>query len=70
MKWMLLAVLLAVVAGIIGISLYGIKLFRKMICRCPYAKAPTPDEAEEPIRLDPDWEPFREAFQEGKKYIS
>ena len=67
MKWLLCIMLAAVIVGIVGVSVYGYKLFRKMIYRCPYAKAPTPEEADEPIRLDQDWDPFREAFQEGKK---
>ena len=69
MKWLLCIMLAAVIVGIVGVSVYGYKLFRKMIYRCPYAKAPTPEEADEPIRLDQDWDPFREAFQEGKKYF-
>ncbi len=64
--WIAVIVLLAVV---VGFSLYGIKLFRKMICRRPYCKAPTREEADEPMKLDPLWVPYREAFQEGKKYF-
>lgn len=64
--WIVAAVLAAVV---IGFSVYGIKLFRKMICREPYALAPTREEAEEPMHLDSLWAPYRMAFQEGKKFF-
>ena len=60
---------IALIAVGIGFSAYGIKLFRKMICREPYALAPTPEEAEEPMKLDSLWSPYRMAFQEGKKFF-
>ncbi len=60
---------LALPTAAIAFMAYGIKLFRKMICRGPYREAPARDQADEPIRLDPEWEPYREAFQEGKRYF-
>ena len=62
-------VVTALIAVVIGFSAYGIKLFRKMICREPYALAPTPEEADEPMKLDALWSPYRMAFQEGKKFF-
>ncbi len=69
MKYVFWIAVIALIVVVIGFSVYGIKLFRKMICREPYAKAPTREEADEPMKLDPLWVPYKEAFQEGKKYF-
>lgn len=69
MKTVLLIVAVILIVCLVGIVLYGGSLFRKMIYRRPYRKAPAREEAEEPVHLSPMWEPYREAFQEGKRYF-
>ncbi|MBP3701026.1 MAG: hypothetical protein J6I64_03990, partial [Lachnospiraceae bacterium] len=69
MKYIIVIAVIALLLVVIGFSAYGIKLFRKMVCREPYRKAPTREEADEPMKLDPLWVPYEEAFQEGKRYF-
>ena len=69
MKILVWIAVIALLAAVIGLALYGYKLFYKMIHRGPYRKAPTREEANEPMSLDPAWEPYRETFQEGKRYF-
>ena len=65
MKWLiaLAALLLLVLALCLVITLV---LFKKVVCR--YPADPLGEDEEAPVRMSKSWEPYRDTFQQGKRW--
>ncbi len=65
MKWLIVLAVLTLLVLILCLAL-TLVLFKKTVCR--YPADPAGEDEEAPVAMAKSWEPYREAFQQGKRW--